>query len=79
MTFKVIDSREAFIREINGIVADIQQAEISLKAQQEQAKDGFKRCWKCGMVMCEVDIIYEADRYFQCLTKGCNARREFVE
>ena len=78
MTFKVIDSREAFRKEITGIVADIQQAEISLKAQQEEKKDGFHRCWKCGDLMCDVTEPYGIDKYYQCFTKACQGRKEFM-
>jgi hypothetical protein len=87
MTFKVIDSRKAFVDEITGLVATIEQAEISLKAQNDEKKDGFHRCWKCGDHMCDVTEPTKLDgqnryivgqRYFQCFTKRCKGRKEFM-
>lgn len=74
----IIDSREAFVKELNEIVSDIKRAEIALKAKQDQRKDGFKRCWKCGDLMCQVSEPYGTDRYFQCFTKGCG-HKEYAE
>ena len=79
MTFKFIDSREAFRKEMIAIVHDIEQAQISLNAKQDEAKDGFHRCWKCGDLMCDVMEPYGSSRYFQCFTKGCKGRKEFMQ